>query len=357
MKHFATIVSMAAFLLLSCGRVSHTGPLPRTEPDAAFAAAFEDYLADVDSTGDGIHSIMVVQHGKVIAEKWWDGFTPEMPHAMHSVSKTFTSMAAGLAMQDGLFSLDDKVADIFPDKLPADPSENLLKMTVRDLLTMSCGHAYDPTAKIRNDASIPPEENDWIARFLAEGVVYEPGTYFCYNSLSTYMVSAIIQKYTGEKVADYLGPRLFDPLGIERPEWDESPAGITCGGWGLHLKTEDMAKFGLLLLRGGKWYGKRLLPAKWIAAASSRQVDCRPAGTTPEIVLERGLTTENSDWLQGYGYQMWRCRHNAFRADGAYGQYIIMLPEKDAVIAVTAKVRFGMQHEIDMLWKYLLPAL
>ena len=360
MRLFGTILSGIAFVsaaisITSCG--DPAGPLPRTAPDVGFASAFENYLAAIDSIGEDIHSIMVVRHGKVIAEKWLGENRAEQPHIMNSTSKSFTSMAAGLAIEDGLFALNDKVSDFFPDKMPDNPSENLLKMTVRDLLTMTCGHATDPTSKIRDDVSTPPEDNDWIARFLAEEVVYEPGTHFCYNSMSTFMVSAIIQKCTGQKVVDYLGPRLFDPLGIARPHWEENPAGINCGGWGLYIKTEDMAKFGLLLLNGGKWHGKQVLPQKWVEEASSPLVESMPANSTPESLMRKGLNKENSDWLQGYGYQLWRCRHNAFRADGAKGQYIIVIPEKDAVIAMTAHVRFGMQKEIDMVWKYLLPTL
>ena len=356
MKALYQISIWAAALLVTVA-CSDSKDLPRANGGDNFNEAFASFVAEADSLDEGLHSIMVVRHGKVIAEKWFGDNAPDLPHAMHSISKTFTSMAIGLAVEEGLISLDDKMVDFFPDKLPAEPSEYLMNITVRDLLTMSCGHGKDPTAKIRNDETVAPEDNDWIARFFAEPIPYAPGTYFCYNSLGTYMLSAIFQKVKGEKVSDFLGPRLFEPLGIETPQWEESPAGITCGGWGLHLKTEDMAKFGQLILQGGKWKGRRLLPEEWIKAASSKQVDCRPAGTTPEQVAERGLTAENSDWVQGYGYQMWRCRHNAFRADGAYGQLIIIIPEKDAVIAVTAQVKHGMQHEVNLVWKHLLPAI
>ena len=347
---------LSALILCSCGNTDGAS-LPRAKSDKAFAAAFDSYIAAVDSLDEGIFSIMVVRHGKVLAEKWFGNYTPESVFPMYSVSKTFTSMAAGLVIEDGLLSLDRKVVDLFPDKVPAEPSERLQTMTVRDLLTMNSGHPKDPTARICKDRNTPPEFNDWIARFMEGPFDYEPGEYFCYNSLCTYLLSAAVQKLTGDKVLDYLTPRLFDPLGIAKPEWDESPAGVSCGGWGLHLRTEDMAKFGLLLLNGGKWNGRRILPEEWIRVASSKQVECRPAGSSPEDVVKRGLTLENSDWVQGYGYQMWRCRHNAFRAAGAHGQLIIMIPDKDAVIAVTAHVKHGMQHEVNMLWDYLLPAL
>ena len=149
---------------------------------------------------------------------------------------------------------------------------------------------------------------------------------------------------------------LFQPLGIDKPRWDESPQGINTGGWGLYLKTEDLAKMGQLLLQGGKWNGRQLVPEEWIREASKAQVPCQPAGMKPDQVEKAGLTKENSDWVQGYGYQMWRCRHNAFRADGANGQYILVLPDQDAVIAVTANIG-NMQGEINLIWDYILPAL
>lgn len=341
-------VLAAVFVLASC---KPSPDLPRGKADPALAGAFDAYVTAVDSIGEEIHSIMIVKKGRVVAEKWFGDHTPDEPHGLWSVSKTFTSMAVGLAVDAGLVRLDDRVMDFFPDQVPAERSAYLEEMTVRHLLTMTCGHAKDPTAAIRDHAE------NWVEAFLAEPVAFKPGTYFCYNSMGTYLISAIVQKVTGEKLADFLGPRLFEPLGIASPVWEESPQGIDCGGWGLYLKTEDMAKFGQLLLQGGLWKGSRLLPEGWIAEASSRQVDSRPAGTTPEQVLARGLTVENSDWLQGYGYQMWQCRHQGFRADGAYGQYIIVLPEKEAVIAMTAHVKYGMQKEIDQVWDILLPAL
>ena len=145
-------------------------------------------------------------------------------------------------------------------------------------------------------------------------------------------------------------------MNIEKPRWDESPQGINCGGWGLYLKTEDLAKVGQLFLQGGKWNGKQILPAEWVSEAMKYQVPCQPASVRPEMLERLGMTPENSDWLQGYGYQMWRCRHNGVRADGANGQYIIILPDKDAVIATTANIN-DMQGEINLIWDYILPAL
>ena len=230
------------------------------------------------------------------------------PHILNSVSKTFTATAVGLAASEGRLKLTDKVISFFPDKLPATVSENLAAMTVRDLLTMNCGHDTDPTGTVRKKA-----DADWVQEFLAFPVEHKPGTFYTYNSLGTYMLSAIVQKVTGEKVVDYLYPRLFRPLGIVNARWQESPQGINTGGWGLYLKTEDLAKMGQLFLQKGKWNGRQVLSEEWIAETSAR-------------------------------------------ANGANGQYILVIPEKDAVIVVTAHIG-DMQVELDLIWKYLLPAL
>jgi CubicO group peptidase (beta-lactamase class C family) len=267
---------------------------------------------------------------------------------LHSVSKTFTATAVGLAIADGKLALTDKVVDFFPDKLPANVSDNLKKMSVRDLLTMTCGHDVEPSGR--------GEGADWIESFLAWPVEHEPGTFYLYNSLGTYMCSAIVQKVTGEKVVDYLNTRLFKPLHIDKPKWEESPQGINCGGWGLYLKTEDLAKMGQLLLQKGEWNGQQLIPAEWVAEMSKKQVESINPGTRIEQAEERGMTQETSDWMQGYGYQMWRCRPGCFRADGARGQYIIVVPDKNAVIAITSD-NGDLQGELNLVWERILPVL
>ena len=328
-----------------------TKSLPRSEASEKLGKAVDKYLAAAQKDGQDIHSLMIVKDGKVLSENWMSEGREEEPHVLNSVSKTFTSIAVGFAEAEGRLSLDDKVITFFPDKLPAEISDNLAAMTIRDLLTMNCGYDTDPTSAIRGD-----EASDWVQAFLAWPVEHEPGTFFTYNSLGTYVLSAIVQQVTGEKVVDYLWPRLFRPLGIVDVRWDESPQGINTGGWGLYLKTEDLAKTGLLLLQDGRWEGKQILPEGWVKEASAAQVPSLPAGVKPELAKKLKLTTRNSDWLQGYGYQIWRCRNNAFRADGANGQYILVLPDKNAVIVVTANLR-DMQAELNLIWKYLLPAL
>ena len=324
--------------------------LRHKKPSRRMKTAFAEYLHAVDSLKMNLHSVMVLQHGRIVAQHWRNGSSPSEEHILNSVSKTFTSMAVGLAISEGRLRLDDPIVSFFPDKLPAQPSDKLRRITVRHLLTMTCGHDTDPTGTIRNGSG------DWVEHFLAYPVVHEPGTRFCYNSLGTYMLSAIVQKQTGEDILTYLTPRLFEPLGIEGMTWQKSPQGICCGGWGLYLKTEDLARMGQMILQNGRWKGRQIVPAEWISEASRRQVDCTPAGMRPDDAVRQGLTLENNDWVQGYGYQMWRCRHNAFRADGAGGQYIIILPEHDAVIVNTAQLN-DMWGQLNLIWQYLLPAL
>lgn len=328
-----------------------TKSLPRAEATPQLTKAIDKYLQAVEKEKQDLHSIMVLQHGQVIAEHWQSEGAWNKPHIMNSVSKTFTATAIGFAVSEGLLKVTDKVISFFPDESPATISPNLEKLEIRHLLTMSGGHDTDPTGKIRSS-----KNNNWVKDFLNTPFEHEPGTFFCYNSMGTYVLSAIVQKVTGQKVIDYLYPRLFRPLGITGIHWDESPQGINCGGWGLYIRTEDMAKMGQFILQKGQWKGKQLLPESWINEATTSHIASVPAGVRPEELKEKGLTVKNSDWLQGYGYQMWRCRHDAIRADGANGQYIIILPEKDAVIVTTAHIG-DMQAEINLIWKYILPAL
>ena len=327
-----------------------TKSLPRGEASPKMTKAAERYLAAVSEAEQELHSVMVIKDGKVIFEKWMSEGNASEPHVLNSVSKTFTSMAVGFAIAEGKLSLNDKLVDIFPEHVPENPSEYLKEITVEHLLTMSCGHSTDPTFHRAN------EQTSWIRLFMEHPVTHKPGTLFCYNSLGTYVLSAMVQRCTGEKLVDYLFPRLFRPLGINNVVWAESPEGVNTGGWGLFLKTEDLAKMGLMMLQKGAFNGKQVVPAEWIEAASQKQVECVPAGMNSDEAYKLRKQAKTSDWLQGYGYQMWRCRYNAFRADGAWGQYIIVIPEKNTVVVTTAHIG-DMQAEINLIWKYLYPAL
>jgi CubicO group peptidase (beta-lactamase class C family) len=320
--------------------------LPRSTPEIEKVSSkgIIDYLQAVKESGQDLHSLMVVRHGKVIAEHWFGDHAADKNHVMHSVSKTFTATAIGFAVAEKRLKVTDKVISFFPNDLPDRVSPYLAGLEIRHLLTMSVGHDSDPTDKL--DSSV----TNWERMFLATPIQHKPGTKFIYNSLATYMLSAIIQKVTGEKLIDYLTPRLFEPLGISGAEWHTSPTGVNIGGWGLFIKTEDMARMGQFMLQKGNWKGKQLLPTTWFDEATRAHIKQAPQWTKP------GAKEADSDWMQGYGYQLWRCRNNAYRADGYVGQFIIVIPEKDAVVVTTANIQ-DMQAEINLIWKHLLPAM
>jgi CubicO group peptidase (beta-lactamase class C family) len=341
---FGFALLVFAFVLNGCKNEVILTSLPRSTPETEGISSqgIIDFLDAAAKSNNEFHSIMFLRHGKVIAEGWWNPYKPELKHTLYSTSKSFTATAVGFAVSEGKLSVDDKIISFFPDALPDTVSPFLSEMKVKDLLSMSAGQDPDPTFKA------VVNENNWVKAFLATPVVHQPGTKFLYNTLATYMLSAIVQKVTGEKVIDYLKTRLFDPLAIEGMDWEVDPNGINTGGWGLRLKTEDMAKFGQLFLQKGKWNGKQIIPAAWIEEATTKKIDQNPEATQ--------AARDSSEWLQGYCYQMWRCRHNAYRADGAYGQYIIVMPDQDVVIAITAETG-NMQNEINLVWDYLLPAI
>ena len=334
MKTTPLLTFFTATLLTTASLSDAATPLPRSSPEAqgVSSASIREFVAAADKNVDTMHSFMLVRHGHVVAEGWWKPESAEKPHVLYSLSKSFTSTAMGLAVADGKVSVDDPVLKFFPDDAPTQPSDKLKAMRVRDLLTMSTGHQSEPKLTA---------EDTWVKSFLAHPVEHKPGTHFLYNSAGTYLCSAIVQKATGQTVFDYLRPRLFEPLGIEGAEWSTSPQGISAGGWGLFLKTEDIAKFGQLYLQKGQWNGKQLVPAEWVVQATSKQVS---NGSDP-----------TKDWDQGYGFQFWRCRHGAYRGDGAFGQFCIVLPEQDAVVAITADTK-DMQAELNVVWDNLLPA-
>ena len=317
----------------SLGRAAE--PLPRSVPEAEGVAStsIQEFVESADKKLDSLHSFMLVRHGKVVAECWWAPYTADAPHSLFSLSKSFTSTAVGLAAAEGKLSVDDPVLKYFPDEAPKTPGPNLKSMRVSDLLRMSTGQQVEPGR---------PADKPWTTNFLAQPVPNKPGTHFLYNTSATYMLSAIVQKATGATVLDYLRPRLFEPLGIENPTWEKSPEGITTGGFGLSVRTEDIARFGLLYLQHGTWNGKQVVPSSWVAAATSLQTS---NGSNPD-----------SDWERGYGYQFWRSRHGAYRGDGAFGQFCIVMPEQDAVIAITSGLK-DMQAVLNLVWDKLLPAM
>ncbi len=329
-----------SFSLYAQKTISFSRGIP--EKEGVSAAAIDSFLNATKGGAHEFHSFMFIRHGKVIAQGWWNPYKATLRHSLYSTSKSFTSTAIGFAVSEKRLTVNDKVISFFPTSVPDSVKPYLAQLTVKNLLTMSVGQTPDPTSVI------PFTAVNWVKTFLATPIVNQPGTKFLYNTMATYMLSAIVQKVTGQKEFDYLKPRLFDPLGIKDADWETSDEGINTGGWGLRLKTEDMAKLGELYLHKGMWNGKQLLPAEWVDEATTFKIDQAPGVAQSK--------KDSSDWMQGYCYQFWRCRHNAFRADGAFGQYIIVMPDEDAVIAITSESP-DMQGELNLVWKYLLPAM
>ena len=309
--------------------------LPRATPESqgVSSQALLAFVEALDGGVDTMNSVIVVRRGQVIAEGWWAPFASDTPHQMFSLTKSFTSTAVGLAQAEGKLSIDDPVLKFFPDAAPAAPSDFLKGMRIRDLLAMSSGHRTEPSFQ---------GSTTWTKTFFEHPVLHKPGTIFLYNTPASYILSAIVQKTTGQKQADYLQSRLFTPLGIGTPRWQTSPEGVSIGGHGLWLRTEDIARFGQLYLQKGQWQGKQLIPADYVAAATTRQTS---NGSSP-----------TSDWDQGYGYQFWRSRHKSFRGDGAHGQFCMVLPDQETVVAMTSGTR-NMQGVMNVVWEKLLPAL
>ena len=308
--------------------------LPRSSPESqgVSSAGIRAFVQAADHRVKTMHSFEIVRHGHVLAAGWWKPQSPDTPHVMWSLSNSFTSTAVGLAVAEGKLRVDDSVLSLFPEHAPDNPSDNLRAMRVRDLLTMTTGHETQPPMS----PGVP-----WEQSFLAHPVPHQPGTHFLYNSPASHLLSSIVQKVTGQTVLDFLRPRLFEPLGIQNPQWDSNPQGSTIGGWGLHLRTHDIARFGQLHLQKGQWNGEQLVPREWVEQATSKHVS---NGSNPD-----------SDWNQGYGFQFWRCRHNAFRSDGKDGQFCVVLPEFDAVVAMTAQTE-DLQGQLALVWDKLLPA-
>ena len=333
------------FSLLSCVAIiswAQVGDLQRSTPaaegvDPAAVARFIDSLLAVPKTE--LHHVMVVRHGKVIAEAHPAPYRAEDAHTLYSCSKTFTSMAVGIAISENRLRLTDRVLSFFPEKAPAEISDNLAAMTVRDLIIMAAGSK--PDWVMRNF------ESDWIKTWLNIPCTEKPGTLFQYDSMCSFMLSAIVQRVTGMTMLDYLKNHIFNDMHITDVDWQQSPDGINTGGWGLRLQTESLAKFGILLLNGGKWEGKQLVPSEWIAEASQAKIN-RPNVKPFDPPL---------DTNRGYCYHMWRSkRDGSFRADGAYGQFVVCIPDKDMVVVING-LSYNTSGELNCIWDYLMPGV
>ncbi len=296
----------------------------------AFIQALEEKLC-------GAHGFVLLRHGHKIASGWWHPYGPDYRHMLFSLSKSFTSTAVGLAVSEGRLTLDDPVISLFPaEDLPKHPGKRWPEVKVRHLLSMSSGHLKDTMERLWQRRIF-----NWTKGILDQAIRCEPGSHFVYNNGATYLLAALVRQVTGENVVDYLKPRLFTPLGIVDPTWESCPRGISCGAWGLSLTTEEIARFGQLYLQKGRWGDRQLLPESWVEQATGIHIY---QGGGPE-----------SDWSQGYGFQFWHCRHGAYRGDGAFGQFCLVMPEQDAVLAMNSGVQ-DMQTTLNVIWDDLLPA-
>ena len=272
---------------------------------------FAALLRELDTSKDTeMHHFMALRHGKVICECNFAPYPKGMWHITHSMCKSITGMAIGMLIEEEKLKLDENIYDIFPDHINAFSKIFRPVITVENLLTMTSGVTFNESGIVSG--------NDWLGSFLNASVNGKPGTEFQYNSLNTYVLSAIVTKRTGETLTEYLTPRLFGPLGITKYYWETCPKGITKGGWGLFLCAEDMAKLGQLYLQRGKWNGQQLVSEYWI-----------------EISTARHLKTQNDTY--GYGYQLWmEQRPGSFEYNGMLGQNVIIYPDMDMVLVTNA---------------------
>ncbi|MFI9169523.1 serine hydrolase domain-containing protein [Streptomyces lincolnensis] len=316
--------------------------LPTSSPAAQGVAAsgVHAFLDSIEAAPDiEPHSVMILRHDHVVASGWWAPYSPQRVHLLYSISKSFTATAAGFAVAEGLIRLDDPVISYFPE-FEADITDPRSRATlVRHVASMSSGHLEDALDRAR-----ALDAENLVRGFLLLPPDRDPGTVFAYNQPATYTLAAILQKVTGQTLTEYLRPRLLDPLGIGETAWIRYRTGGELGFSGLHATTDALARLGLLYLRDGVWEGKRLLPEGWVAEASRAHIET--AADNPASV--------GSDWDRGYGFQFWRSRHG-YRGDGAYGQFCLVLPEHDAVIAMTSQTE-NMQKVLDLAWEHLLPA-
>ena len=321
---------LAIGLMASLSANAQINELPRSTPEEqgvpskALVALF-DSLHALPLTD--MHAVVVMRHGKVIGEMYPKPYAPEYRHTMYSCSKTFVGIAVGLAIEDNRLRLDDRIAAIFPELLPDSVSKDLADMTVRHLLTMASG--------VKPDWNMRSRGKEWIRTFLSKPVK-EPGTQYAYDSMVSYMLAAVVQKVTGKKLTEYLQERVFTPMNVTEWAWEESPEGVNTGGWGVHIQPESLAKFGQLILNEGSWEGKQLVPDEWI-----REMCKKHRETGREV----------------YGYHIWHCggHDGAVRADGALGQYVISVLDKDMVVVMTEATLGNGRDQRRLIWDVLLP--
>ena len=288
--------------------------LPRSTPEREGVPG--GYLASFFREADpglfpaALHSAAVLRHGKLIACVSRAPYSAALPHAVYSFSKSVVALAVGMAVDEGLLSPEDKAVSFFPEKQPLFRSPRMAAVTIRHLLTMTSGANF-------NEAG-GETERDWVRAFFAADCAGTPGEQFRYNSMNSYLLAAILCRVTGQSLVDYLTPRLFEPLGVPPVYWETCPMGIEKGGWGLYLRVVDMAKLGQLFLQGGVWQGRRLIPEEWMRETLRLETETGRPG------------------MERYGFQVWSFpAQDSFQLNGMFGQYAVVLPEHDMVVAAT----------------------
>jgi CubicO group peptidase (beta-lactamase class C family) len=316
--------------------------LPRSTPAAEgmSSRAIAALLDRLEADSVELHSIMVVRHGHVVAEGWWAPYSPDRPHLLYSLTKSFTSIAVGLVIADGLLSLDDLVVDVLPDHVPGDISEQGRRITVDHLLSMTAGHGLDSL-----EEAWQLEPNDLVKGFLRVPFTEPEGTHHTYDNATTFVLARMVERVTGRGLPELLDERVFKPMGIDHAEWDRVASGAAFGFHGLHLTTEAVAAFGELLLRGGVWGDQQLVPRDWVELATSRHIETLP--------LEDWA--RSPDFLSGYGYQFWMSQHG-YHGNGAFGQQCVVVPSRELVIVATAAIAEGNAFP-GIFWDYLLSDL
>lgn len=308
-------------MIVPATKPSFGSPLPRVTPESvgvrsADVAAFVD---EARARNINLHSFLMLRGDKVYAESYYAPYDPGQLQTVYSLSKSFTSIAVGIAAGEGILDLDEKIVDLFADELTQEPCEQLSALTLRHCLRMSTGQPRE----------IPGP--DMIRAFLTMPFADMPGEVFRYNTMATYMLSAALHK-RGVDLEQYLEEKLFEPMGISGLRWMRCQRGIPTGGYGLSVLPEVIAKFGILVKNGGVWEGRRLVPKAYLDLATAKQID--------------NSRDNNGEWSYGYGYKFWMCRYDTYRGDGAFGQLCVISPKKDAVLAVTAYTE-DIQAELD----------
>ena len=291
-----------------------------------------DFIKDqLENRKTELHSFQLYEGDRLLLKIGIPPYSNDDFGQIYSLSKSFASTAIGILWDRGLLNVNEKVIDIFKDKAPVDPSDNLKKMTVHHLLSMNTGHSECVMPYIANAA-------DGVTEFLKQDVKYEPGAHFTYNTGATYMLSAIVTKITGQTLYDFLKETLWKPLGITPTQWQTCADGITEGGIGLFASTELAVRLGKLYLNKGVFNGKRIISEEWVELAQKPHSDNSANGT--------------HDWTAGYGYQFWRCAKEGYRGDGAFGQYCIILPDKNLTFALKTETN-DMQGSLDGIFEFL----